>query len=353
MSEVANSGTGHPKTDGLRIEDIDWEDVRVFLAAVRSGGFAKAAAEMSIGQATISRRIERMERQLGVRLFERTAGGSKPSSEASRVIDLLRSAEDSINRAVERIGSSARRLAGEVRILVTEGIATYWLAPFIAGFRRSHPDVSVRIVTESNVAFDRGDGYDVQIQFFEPFDPNRIVMRMGTLQFVPMAARSYIATYGAPRTMQHLDGHQLFDHTAYLLDKGSWATWLDNRSDVQVATLVSNSTPMLAELVRQGHGIALLPSYAPLVDDRLVPLPLGVEFISPFWMSYRRENADQPHVRALVDMMKNAIDRRAMPWFGDSFTFPTPDLLEAWRDIMHQRLRQGASHRMAQAAPAS
>jgi DNA-binding transcriptional LysR family regulator len=345
MSEVSNSETGHPKTDSLRIEDIDWEDVRVFLAAVRSGGFAKAAADLSIGQATISRRIERMEKNLGVRLFDRTAGGSKPSSEATRIIDLLRSAEDSINRAVERIGSSGRRLAGEVRILVTEGLATYWLAPFIAGFRRSNPDVSVRVITESNVAFDRGEGYDIQLQFFEPFDQSRIAARMGTLQFIPMAARSYIAANGAPRTMKELEGHQLFDHTAYLLDKGSWATWLDDRSDITVATLVSNSTPMLAELVRQGHGIALLPNYAPLVDDRLVPLPLGVEFVSPFWMSYRRENADQPHVRALVEVMKTAIDRRAMPWFGDNFIFPTPDLLESWREIMHARLRQSASGR--------
>lgn len=331
MSEVSNTGSGHPNSDGPNLNDVDWEDFRIFLAAVRSGGFAKAAADLSIGQATISRRIERMERLFGVRLFERTPSGSKPSSEASRIIDLLRSAEESIQRAVDRIGSSNRRLAGEVRIIVTEGLAAYWFAPFLAAFRRAHPDVSLRVTAESNVAFDRGEAFDVQVQFFEPFDQSRIAIRLGTLQFVPMASRDYLAEYGYPRALHELDGHQLFDHTAYLLDKGSWASWLDNRSDLQMGSLISNSTPLLAELVRQGQGIAILPTYAPLIDDRLIPLSLGVEFLTPFWMSYRRENAEQPHVRAMVDLIKRAVDRRRMPWFSDNFVFPTPDRLETWR----------------------
>lgn len=339
MDEVLNSESGHPLVDGLRSEEIDWEDVRVFLAAVRSGGFAKAAVDMAVGQATISRRIERMEKHLGVRLFERTPTGSKPSSEATRIIDLLRSAEDSINRAMQRIGNSSKRLSGEIRILVTEGLATYWLTPFLAAFRKENPDVSLRVMTESNVAFDRGEAYDIQIQFFEPLDHSRISLRLGTLQFVPMASRAYIAAHGYPRSMRDLENHQLFDHTAYLLDKGSWSSWLDARSDIEMGSLVSNSTPLLAELVRQGHGIALLPSYAPLIDDRLVPVALGVEFLSPFWMSYRRENANQPHVRAVVDLMRRAIDRKRMPWFGDAFIYPTPDLLESWRAAMHAETR--------------
>lgn len=340
MVEVSNSGNGHPLVDGLHLEDVDWEDVRVFLAAVRAGGFAKAATELSIGQATISRRIERIEKQLGVRLFERTPSGARPSAEANRIIDLLRTAEDSITRAMQRVGNTNKRLSGDIRLLITEGLATYWLAPYLAEFRRDHPDVSLRITTESNIAFDRNEQLDVQVHFFEPLDQNRVGVRLGSLQFVPMASRSYLSAHGVPRTMRELEGHQLFDHTAYLLDKGSWSTWLDNRSDIEVGSLVSNSTPLLAEMVRQGHGIALLPSYAPLIDDRLVALQLGVEFLTPFWMSYRRENAEQPHVRALIDMMKRAINRKRMPWFGDAFVFPTPDMLESWRAIVHDDMRR-------------
>lgn len=327
--------------DGLvKAEDIDWEDVRVFLAAVRTGGFAKAAADLAVGQATISRRIERLEKLLGVRLFERTPTGSRPSSEAARIIDLLRTAEESINRAMNRVGNSSRRLSGEVRLLITEGLAAYWLTPFLAGFRQQHPDVSLRVTTESNVVFDRGESYDVQIQFFEPLDQSRISLRLGSLQFVPMASRAYIASRGYPRSVAELKGHQLYDHTAYVLDKGSWMTVLESRSDIDVGSLVSNSTPLLAELVRQGHGIAILPSYAPLIDDRLVPLSLGVQFMSPFWISYRREIADQPHVRAIIDLMRAAIDRKRMPWFGDVFADPTPDKLETWRAQLHADIRR-------------
>lgn len=354
MSEPSNSENTYPNMDSLRLEDIDWEDFRIFLAAVRSGGFAKAAQDLSLGQATISRRIERMEKQFGVRLFERTPAGSKPSAEAIRIIGLLRSAEEAINRAAERIGSSTRRLAGDVRILVTEGLAAYWLAPFFAAFRRAHPDVSVRVHTEPNVAFDRGHTYDAQIQFLESTDPNRVTTRLGTLQFVPMASKAYLQRYGWPRSMAELDSHQLYDHTAYVLDKGSWATWLDGArtSDAPANSLISNSTPLLAELVRQGHGIAILPSYAPLVDERLVPLSLGVEFLTPFWLSYRRENADQPHVRAMTDMLRRAIDRTRMPWFSDSFIYPTPELLEGWRAMVHAETAAIAEHVLLPEPPA-
>lgn len=341
MSEPSNSDPAQTISHNLRLDDIDWEDFRIFLAAVRSGGFAKAAADLSIGQATISRRIERLEKQFGVRLFERTPAGSKPSAEAIRIIDLLRSAEDAINRAAERIGASTRRLTGEVRILATEGLAAYWLAPFFAAFRRAHPDVSLRIHTESNVAFDRGQAFDVQIQFLESFDQGRIGLKLGTLQFVPMASKSYLQAYGWPRSMAELDGHQLFDHTAYAIDKGSWAVWLEaaGRTERPPQSLVSNSTPLLAELVRQGQGIAILPSYGPLIDDRLVPLSLGVEFLTPFWLSYRRDAAHQPHIRAVIDVMRRAIDRRRMPWFSENFVFPTLDLLENWRRLVQAETR--------------
>lgn len=299
-----------------------------------------------MGQATISRRIERLEKQFGVRLFERTPAGSKPSAEAIQIIGLLRSAEESINRAAEQIGSSGRRLTGEVRILVTEGLATYWLAPFFAAFRTANPDVSLRIHTEPNVAVDRGEAFDIQVQFLDSFDQSRIALRLGTLQFVPMASKSYLQTHGWPRSMAELDGHQLYDHTAYVFDKGSWSTWLDptGKSERPPHTLVSNSTPMLAELVRQGHGIALLPSYAPLVDDRLVPLSLGVEFLTPFWLTYRRQTAQEPHIRAVVDVMRRAIDRRRMPWFAERFVFPTLDLLEEWRRLVHAETRAIAEY---------
>jgi DNA-binding transcriptional LysR family regulator len=315
------------------LDDIDWEDFRIFLAAVRSGGFAKAAIDLSVGQATISRRIERMEKQFGVRLFERTPAGSKPSADAIRIIGLLRSAETAINRAAARIGSSSRRLEGEVRMLVTEGLAAYWLAPFFSAFRRAHPDVSLRVHTVPNSAFDRGKSYDIQIQFLEPQDPKRIGQHLGTLQFVPMASKAYLQKYGWPRTMGDLDGHQLYDHTAYVFDKGSWANWLDEagKTDAPANSLVSNSTPVLAELVRQGHGIAILPSYAPLIDDRLTPLSLGIKFLTPFWMSVHADVAELPHVKAMAEVMRRAIDPKRMPWFSETFIFPTPELLETWR----------------------
>lgn len=123
------------------------------------------------------------------------------------------------------------------------------------------------------------------------------------------------------------------------------------KTDSGANSLVSNSTPLLAELVRQGHGVAILPSYAPLVNERLVPLSLGVEFLTPFWMSFRRENADQPHVRAMTDMLRRAIDRKRMPWFADTFIYPTPELLEGWRAMVHAETAAIADHVVPAEAP--
>jgi len=128
-----------------------------------------------------------------------------------------------------------------------------------------------------------------------------------------------------PKNVDDLGRHRLLDLAVYLADMGSWASW--SREDAASHTvLFTNLSACLAEAVRHGAGIALLPTYAVLVDDVFVPLDIGVRFQAPIFVSYQRDATKKWPVRATLDYLRNNVfDKKNMPWFRDSYVSPAND----------------------------
>lgn len=120
---------------------MDLDAVRTFVAAVDAGRFQDAAAELSITQQAVSKRIATLERVLGVRLFTRTARGSQLTLDGQAILpharDLLRVEE----RAVASVRPGRRALRVDV---IGRRLAP---ADLLRGFHRSHPDVEIDVVT--------------------------------------------------------------------------------------------------------------------------------------------------------------------------------------------------------------
>ena len=103
--------------------------------------------------------------------------------------------------------------------------------------------------------------------------------------------------------------------------------------------LFTNLSACLAEAVRYGAGIALLPTYAPLVDENFVPLEIGIRFQAPIFVSYQREAAKKWPVRATIDFLRtNVFDKQNMPWFRDNYVAPQAD----WPSKLSELRKQAA-----------
>jgi DNA-binding transcriptional LysR family regulator len=296
----------------------DWDDFRLLLAVVETGSFSRAAAALNLTQPTVSRRVERLERSIGARLVDRLNNGATLTIEGLRVVEQLHVAHNAITGAVDSIRSP--RMASEpVKLFTTDGVAAYWLPRFLSAFFERCPDVELRSYTGGDAEAYQRAHYDLAIHYMEPNDPHLVTTRLGTLHFLPYASASYLARYGQPRSAADLKRHRLLDYMLYLIDKGSWMTRMATSSAQARTQYFTNSSAALGEAVRHGAGIALLPTYASVFEQDLVPLNIGLQFETPFWLSYQRDALAKPGVRDAVRFLEHIFDRRAMPWFADQF----------------------------------
>ena len=299
----------------------DWDDLRVLLSVVQTGSFSKTANALGLTQPTVSRRVARLEKLVGAQLVERTNNGAVLTLEGQKVIEELHIAHGAINRAVFRVRSSLPR-SEPVTVLTTDGVAAYWLPHFLPFLYDRHPDFELRAITMSdNTIFERMK-FDVMIYYTPPNDPNLMTVRLGTLHFMPFASRGYIARHGRPATTEDLVHHRLLDHSLYLIDKGTWMTRLPTVADEARARLFTNSSSALAEAVRKGAGIALLPTYGLLFETGFEALDVGLHFSTPFWLCYHKEALSKRSARIAIQFMKHIFNRKTMPWFADDFVKP-------------------------------
>ncbi len=161
---------------------------------------------------------------------------------------------------------------------------------FVTPFLVANPNIELQLYTTHDRAGSKKALYDLQIQYTEPTDPGLIAMRIANLHFMLFASTEYIQAHGVPLQFEDLVHHRLLDLTLGLTQKGTFATWANySKSPV----MFTNSTVALGESARMGAGIALLPSYAALVDRALVPLLPGLSFPTPVYLCFERGARDK------------------------------------------------------------
>jgi molybdate transport repressor ModE-like protein len=303
----------------------DWDDFRLLLAVGQAGSITRAAAMLSLTQPTVSRRIERLEATMNLRLIDRSHSGAVLTAEGQRIVEELNVAHDAIRRAMQ---SSAGSRLDDVKLLMTDGLATYWMPRFLPAFLERSPEVELRVYTTTESGLEQRAHFDLSIRYIQPTDPNLITTKLGTLHFIPYASPAYIARHGLPSTAPELARHRLLDYILYLIDKGTWMTRLPAILGEGRAQLFTNSSAALCESVRSGAGIALLPTYVSVFEKSLVPLELGLRFETPFWLCYQQDAFARQSVRLAVGFLKCIFNRRTMPWFAERYMSPIefPDM---------------------------
>jgi len=316
----------------------DWDDFRVLLTVIQMGSFNRAAQALDMTQPTVSRRIERLEEALKTRIVDRTTSGAVLTLEGQRIVEELRVAQAALSRAVDQSQARQSRI-DDVKIVMTDGLATYWMTLFMPILNRRFPDLRLKLFVANDAVLNRGGHFDLSIHFLAPTDPDLLSTRLGTLHFIPYASPDYLKEYGKPKTVADLKGHRLLDQIIYLVDKGSWVTRLPG-VEPDRTKLFTNSSAILCEAVRRGGGIALLPNYASLFERDLVALDIGMHLETPFWVCYREDSAERPAVQLALKFLKHILNRR-MPWFAEQYVppskFPTTTPNEIMRTFLLQQ----------------
>ncbi len=327
--------------------DADWGDFRIFLEVVRYGSFNKAAVKLRMTQPTVSRRLSRLEQAVGSRLFERDRRGPRLTFEGQRVYQEVIAAQLALTRAAAQPGHVRPALVGGCKVLMSEALATYWVTRFIALFLNRHPNVDVKLFGTNEISAERRDACDLHVHYYEPTNQERGALRLGMLHFIPFASRGYLRRYGTPHSIDELKNHRLLDQALHLSDVSNWVHWI-RQKPVTRTSFFTNLSGSLAEAVRNGVGIAMMPTYGSAVDEEFVPLEVGIRYQTPLSLSITRDAGHRWPVRAMVEFLRGTVfDHAAMPWFSTQYIAPHADWPMLLRNYIAAAEKVGASPELA------
>ena len=151
-----------------KLERLDWDSLKVFLATMRCRSLRKTARDLGISHPTARRRLERLEEELGYRLFERRGDGLDPTPEASTLLPLTEDVETSI-LGFERVARAVdNEMRGPLSLSLPDLLATDLLMPDLVSFNQHWPQIRLKIEVSYELArLDRSEA-DVALRFMQP-----------------------------------------------------------------------------------------------------------------------------------------------------------------------------------------
>lgn len=230
--------------------------LRSFEAAGRHESFTRAAQELFVSQAAVSRQIRELEIWLGQALFERRHRQVVVTEQGRALLDLLTSSFDDIDRALEEL----RTVSSEtiLSISVEPSFAACWLVPRLDAFRRRHPEIDVAVDSDPRQVEFRTAKAQLAIRWSrrETSWPRVQAAHLTDTSMSPVLSAALLAGGPALNTPADLQRYTLLHEE----NRSAWATWLQKAG---VARTVPERGPLFADsalalmAALRGHGVAL------------------------------------------------------------------------------------------------
>lgn len=192
---------------------IPLAELEAFAAVARLRSFRRAAAERGVSPSQISQLVRRLEDRLGTPLLVRTTRSVAPTQAGEVLLAGLEPAFAGIEAAVRGLGELRGRPAGRLRINAPVPVVQLTLAPLLAGFMAACPEVQVEIASDDALVDVLGQGFDAGVRFGEDVARDMVAVPLRTLcRRRVVAAPSYLAQVGMPRSPRDLAGARLIGH---------------------------------------------------------------------------------------------------------------------------------------------
>jgi DNA-binding transcriptional LysR family regulator len=296
-------------------DPLETAELLAFTRIVEAKSLSRAAAQLRVPRATISRRLARLERRLGARLLRRTTRslaltetGATFYRHARIALESIAQAQASVMRADDDV------MRGDLRVSVPP-LTDETFFTMVAAFANRYPDVRVQIEFSSRVVDLRRDGYDVALRATGTMEPGLVARVLGRHEVIGVASPAYLARHGTPKTAKDLRKHRCL--SGFARGELPQTTWPVGNRALQVESVFStNDLRMLTEAALQGLGIALIPRVVlgDLVENgSLVQVLPGIlRGENRLAVVYMEKEFLPAHVRAFVDAL--------VEWAPPSFT---------------------------------
>jgi LysR family transcriptional regulator for bpeEF and oprC len=284
------------------------EAIEYFVRTVEAGSFAAAARRLKVTPSAVSRKVARLERELGVPLLARTTrslslthDGEAFHARCQRIVEELTEARDALARV-------RKKPSGLLRVDAPLTLGRVVLAPGLTEFFKRYPDIEVALTLRDALVDPFVEGIDVLVRIGPLRDSPLIARRLGESRVVLCGSPAYLRKHGTPKTPADLARHECL---AYLGPEGprSWRFFSGDRlfETSPKGTLQVNDADVLALHARAGRGLVFLFDF--LIADDLAQgklVTLLDDYAAPAWpihALYPKNRQLVPKVSVFLDFL--------------------------------------------------
>ena len=281
-----------PKT-----HDVDWNDLRYVLVLSRKGVMAAAAAALRVNETTVARRLARVEKMLGGRLFVRTEGRWLPTELGQLVVQRAERMEaEAFDLKFAAAGADAH-ISGVVRLTTTPLLMNWLLLPALPKLLAEHPALQLNLIADPrNLSLTRGEA-DIALRPARPAQELRaIARRIGHLDYAAYAA----ATSRAKELPWIV--HSLEEPTT---EPAQWLSKAMRNDPAARPPLVVNDSDIGLRAACLGLGRYILPRRIGDAETALVRLrEAGSVFARELWLIVHPELRRLGRIRAVIEWLE-------------------------------------------------
>ena len=287
--------------------NFTWDDLQYFLAVARTGQLSTAARQLRTSHATVSRRIDRLEFSLKVKLFERNPRGYVLTGVGQRFIEAAERIEAEADRLQADLLSGTTAQKGVVRLSTPEGFANFFFADKIRSFCDAHPNITLELVTIQQIMSLSRKEADIAVSLDPPKDGPYLTEKLTDYSLNVYATKSYLAGAPAIRHRQDLLAHPFIGYIEDMI----FVPGLDYLGDIHPGIKARfQSSSIFAQLTAtlNGLGLCVLPHFITMSLPELeIVLPEEVELRRSYWLMRHRDLTQIPRVRMVTDYIFEAV----------------------------------------------
>jgi len=297
----------------------DLNDVTAFVAAARAGTLSGAAREMGLPTSTVSRALTRLEEQVGILLIRRSQRGLALTDAGKDYLTSCRRALRSLREGSELVERQRVNPSGSLRVAAPVCFAKNTLAPLLAAFLKTYPEMKVELDLYSSGWDQEGaDEVDVYFKVRTPKDSARKCHLYPKILQGLFASKDYLSAHGAPRQPADLVKHRCIG----LLAETNFNLWKLMKGTKMASpelhfALTASDPEIHCQLALDGAGVAVLPLWLakqPDFEKHLTPvLPSWLPVPIALCALYSGSSRLTPKIQVFMDYLEPFIGTERDP----------------------------------------
>ncbi|MBL1437494.1 MAG: LysR family transcriptional regulator [Rhodobacteraceae bacterium] len=303
------------------------EDMETFVRIVDAGSISRAAAQLGVVKSAVSRRLNDLEKRLGVQLLARTTRTSSLTEAGQRYFARAQVLLTEVAEINAEAAQTSTSLTGTIKLTAPLSFGLSHLSPIISGFAKAHPELNIHMDFNDRQVDLVDEGYDLAIRIANLKDSTLKARKLIDISLVLCASPDYVRLHGAPLTPADLKQHQILHYTSSGTDSWAFTTPSGGKASLKPpAKMHSNNGDFLCQAAVDGHGIILSPSFIvwkALRQKKLVPLMCGFRPQSiTAYAVYPATRHLPARIRLLIESIANQL--KVQPHWDAPKTDPAP-----------------------------